>query len=185
MPGYLDITRRSGPGLGAVLICSVFISIYYAPWVVSHLNLPKQSKTAIVLVAIIPPYLVWTIAKQYSDELAKLIAEEKIAEAYVQIKNNQGASRFYVDYDSDLQQELNELDQKFHLEAVNILSSIVLVGLAAVFTVIEFGQFGKLVLFVLIAVVLFGIVVLLWPSYRRLDKILHHAVRVSENNENQ
>lgn len=178
--GYFDVARRSGIGLGVLLILSVFISAYYESTIRSLLGQSEMNQIIVVTVAAIPSLLVWTMARQFNDEVVKFIAGEKVTEAYVRIKYHQGDKRFYVDYDGDLQKALDELDKKFHQEAVNILSGVAIIALGLGVTIIEFSRFGLWSLSVVLGTLLFAGVVLVLPSYRRLNEILEHAVRVAE-----
>lgn len=142
--------------------------------------LPIENGAVIAAVAVIPPFTVWTISKQFNKRLVKLFAEEKVAEAYVQIKFQQGSKEFYNDYDESIKQELDELDEKFHYQLVNVLSGVVIATTVPVLTVIEYAEFGYVGLGVGIGVALIIGYTLGIASYRRMVEILDYSTRVTK-----
>lgn len=174
MSDYIELARKSGVGIGAVFIYSLLVTDYY------RTLLPVDNTTAVAVVAVIPAFVIWTISKQFNKQLVRLIAEEKVAEAYVQIKYHQGSKEFYSEYDSDTQQELNKLDEKFYHQIINILSGIIIAVTIPVLAIIEFAVFGILGIVVSIAVAGAVGYTLGFASYRRMMEILDYSVRVSK-----
>lgn len=174
MANYIQLARKSGVGVGALFIYSFLITNYY------RAVLPVEHSTAVAAVAVIPPFAVWAVSKQFNKQLVRLIAEEKVAEAYVQIKFNQGAKEFYSGYDEDFQQELDDLDEKFHYQVINVLSGVVIASTAPILTLVEFSEFGYLGIAVGVGVsaaVGYG---LGFASYRKMMEILDYSTRVSK-----
>jgi hypothetical protein len=171
---YLRLARKSGVGLGALFIYSFLVTNYY--WTVGSAN----HGAAVAAVAVIPPFTVWTLSKQFNKRLTKLIAEKKVAEAYVQIKYHQGTKEFYNEYDTDLQQELDNLDEKFHYQIINILSGAVIAVTLPVLAAIEFDKFGYAGLGVGIGVALIVGYTLGVASYRKMMEILDYSTRISK-----
>ena len=174
MSNFLRLARKSGVGLGALFLYSFLVTGYY------RTALPIESSAVIAAVAVIPPFTVWTISKQFNRRLVKLFAEEKVAEAYVQIKFQQGSKEFYNDYDEELKQELDELDAKFHYQLINILSGVVIATTTPVLTLIEYAEFGYVGLGVGIGVALIIGYTLGIASYRRMMEILDYSTRVTK-----
>lgn len=174
MSNYFRLARRSGVGLGALFIYSFLITGYYRSL------LPVSSGAIVTAVAAIPPFAVWTVSKQFNKRLVKLIAEEKVAEAYVQIKYHQGSKEFYNEYDEDVKQELDDLDEKFHCQVINILSGTAIAATAPVLALVEYSEFGYLGI-----VVGFGTSVVVGytlgvASYRKIMEILDYSTRVTK-----
>lgn len=174
MSNFLRLARKSGVGLGALFIYSLLVTGYY------RMALPMESSSLIAAIAVIPSFTVWTISKQFNKRLVKLVAEEKVAEAYVQIKFQQGTKDFYNDYDEAVRQELDDLDEKFHYQIINILSGVVIASTAPIFSVIEFGEFGYAGFSVGIGVALIVGYTLGIASYRKMMEILDYSTRVTK-----
>jgi hypothetical protein len=171
---FFRLARKSGVGLGALFIYSLLVTGYY------RMALPMESSSLIAAVAVIPSFTVWTISKQFNKRLVKLVAEEKVAEAYVQIKFQQGTKEFYNDYDEAVRQELDDLDEKFHYQIINILSGVVIASTAPIFSVIEFRKFGYVGFGVGIGVALIVGYTLGIASYRKMMEILDYSTRVTK-----
>lgn len=174
MSNFLRLARKSGVGLGALFIYSFLITGYY------QTTLPIENGAVVAAIAVIPSFMIWTISKQFNKQLVKLFAEEKVAEAYVQIKFQRGSEEFYSDYNENIKQELDELDEKFHYQMVNILSGVVIATTAPILTVIEFAEFGYAGLGVGIGVALIIGYTLGIASYRRMIEILDYSTRVTK-----
>ena len=174
MSNYLRLARRSGVGLGALFIYSFLITNYYRP------ALPISSSASVVAVAVIPPFAVWTVSKQFNKQLVRLIAEEKVAEAYVQIKFHQGSKEFYNEYSEDVRDELDDLDEKFHYQVVNILSGSVIAATIPILAIIEFSNFGYLGVAGSLGMSLVVGYTLGVASYRRMMEILDYSTRISK-----
>lgn len=161
-------------GLGGLYIYSFLIVTYYQDLI------PLDGSAAAVALAIIPPFSVWGISKQFNRRLVKLLAEEKVAEAYVQIKANQGSKEFYNAYSEDLKEEFDDLDELFHTQIINILSGCTITVSALVLGLVEYGKFGlvgvggSVVLSALSAYTL-GV-----ASYRKIIEILDYSTRISK-----
>jgi len=171
---YLRLARRSGVGLGALFLYSFLITNYYRP------ALPINSSAPVVAVAVIPPFAVWTVSKQFNKQLVKVMAEEKVAEAYGQIKCQQGSKEFYNEYSEDVREELNDLDEKFHYQVVNILSGSVIAATAPILAIIEFSDFGYLGVTGGLGVAFVVGYTLGVASYRRMMEILDYSTRISK-----
>jgi len=171
---FLQLARKSGVGLGALFIYSFLVTGYY------QTALSIESGAVIAAVAVIPPFTIWTISKQFNKRLVKLVAEEKVAEAYIQIKFQQGSKEFYNDYNSGIKQELDDLDEKFHYQLINILSGIALAAMIPILAIIEYPEFGYVGLSVGIGVALVVGYTLGITSYRRMMEILDYSTRVTK-----
>jgi hypothetical protein len=171
---FLRLARKSGVGLGALFIYSFLVTGYY------RTALPIERGAVIAAVAVIPSFTVWTISKQFNKRLVKLLAEEKVAEAYVQIKFQQGSKEFYNDYDEGIRQELNDLDEKFHYQIINILSGGAIAVTAPLLMIIEFTEFGYIGLGAGIGVALIVGYTLGIASYRKMMEILDYSTRVTK-----
>lgn len=174
MPSYLQLARRSGTGLGALLLYSFLVTDYY------RATLPVTNGTTVAAVAVVPSFVVWTVAKQFNKRLVKLIAEEKVAEAYIQIKFSQGSKEFYSEYDEGLQQELDNLDEKFHYQVINILSGAVIAVTAPILALVEFATFGYAGIIAGLVVSVAGGYILGVASYRRMMELLDYSTRISK-----
>ena len=171
MSSFLRLARKSGVGLGALFIYSFLVTGYY------RAALPIENGAVIAAVSVLPPFTIWTISKQFNKRLVKLVAEEKVAEAYIQIKFQQGSKEFYSDYDEGVRQELDDLDEKFHYQMVNILSGGVIATTAPVLMFIEFGYIG---LGAGVGVALIVGYTLGIASYRKMMEILDYSTRVTK-----
>lgn len=174
MSNFLRLARKSGVGLGALFIYSFLVTGYY------RTALPIESGAIIAAVAVIPPFAVWTVSKQFNKRLVRLVAEEKVAEAYVQIKFQQGSKEFYNDYDESIRQELDDLDEKFHYQIINILSGGVIAVTVPVLTLIEFGELGYTGLGAGMGVALIVGYTLGIASYRKMMEILDYSTRITK-----
>lgn len=174
MSSYLSLVRKNGVGLGTLFIYSFLMAGYYRE------TLPINQSTAIAALAVIPPFIVLTITKQFNKRLVKLIAEEKVAEAFIQLKVNQGSKEFYNEYDEDVRQELDNLDEKFYYQVVNILSGLVIAVTAPVLSIVEFAEFGYVGLVGSLGVALVVGYTLGVASYRRMMEILDYSTRISK-----
>jgi len=94
-------------GLGALYFVSLLITRYY----LDASTLDRSISAG--LIAVIPPFLVWGTTKQFYKKWTKIFATEKVAEAFVRIKFHQGSKRFYNEYNDGVQEELDDLDEKF------------------------------------------------------------------------
>lgn len=174
MSNFLRLARKSGVGLGALFIYSFLVTGYY------RTALPIKNGPAIAAVAVVLPFTIWMISKQFNKRLVKLFAEEKVAEAYVQIKFQQGSKEFYNDYDEGTKQELDDLDEKFHYQLINILSGVVIATTAPVLTIIEYAEFGYAGVGVGIGVAIIVGYTLGIASYRKMMEILDYSTRVTK-----
>jgi hypothetical protein len=171
---YLRLAKRSGIGLGALFLYSFLITSYYQS------ILPIDSGASVAAVAVIAPFIVWTASKQFNKQLVKLIAEEKVAEAYIQIKFHQGSKEFYNEYSEDIREELDNLDKKFHYQVVNILSGTVIATTAPILAIIEFAKFGYFGVVFGLGVSLVVGYALGVASYRKIIEILDYSTRISK-----
>lgn len=161
-------------GLGALFLYSFLVTGYY------RAVLPLDNSASVVAVAVIPPFTIWTVSKQFNKRLVKLIAEEKVAESYVQIKFYQGSEEFYREYDEDVREALDDMDEKFHHQIVNILSGTFIALTAPLLAIIEFSEFGYVGVAGGLGISLAVGYVLGVASYRRIKEILDYSVRASK-----
>jgi hypothetical protein len=174
VPSIDAVRQKGGVGIGALYILSLLIAGYYLD--ASTVNRSVSAG----IIAIIPPFVVWGAAKQFHKKWAKIFATEKVAEAFLRIKFHQGSKRFYNEYSDEVQQELDELDEKFFIQIVNILSGIVITTTIPVFAIIEFSEFGYTGVIIglgLAAVTAYGLGV---ASYKKMNEVLEYSTQIAK-----
>jgi hypothetical protein len=174
VPSLEQIKQKGGVGLGALYLVSLLIAGYY----LDASTFDRSVSAGII--AVIPPFMVWGAAKQFYKKWPKIFATEKVAEAFVRIKFHQGSKRFYNKYSDEVQEELDDLDEKFFNQIVNILSGIVITAAIPVFAVLKFGEFGYTGIvagFGLAAVFGYGLSI---ASYRKMNEVLEYSTQVAK-----
>lgn len=174
MSNFAPVIEKNGVGLGALYITSLLITGYY-------LDFFSLRRSFIVgVIALVPPFVVWAVSKQFNKKLVRLLATEKVAEVFVRIKFHQGSKRFFNEYDDEIQEGLNDLDEKFHNQVVNFLSGAVITVALVMFAVVELPELGYLGAAGLLAVSAATAYVLGVASFRKMNELLEYSVQVSK-----
>lgn len=139
-----------------------------------------ETSLSVGVIAAIPPFTVWVISKQFFKEIGKILVPEKTAEAFIRIKFNQGSKRFYDEYDSDYQEYLNDLDEKFFVHILNVLSGVVTAVFLLIFSLLEYSQYGYLGVLAALGLAACTVYALSIVSYKRMHELIEYSVQRSK-----
>lgn len=174
---YYSIIRENGPALGILAIFTFSVTYFVG---IPRWDIAQNQTVIASLVAFAVVGIVLLFSTNFNDQLMRLFAERRIAEAYVQIKLNQGAEKeFYTDYDKETREAIDDLDERGHQAIVSILSALLIALTILGIGILEYGIVG------LIAGLIAALVVLAmigYPAYTTLHDAIDFAVRESKSN---
>lgn len=113
----LNQIQQSGWGALFLFIYSAGI-LYFASY--------ELSRIIHLIVAALPALVLILLSVIYNDELMDFFAGDAIDESFAKIDERTGEDGFYYDSDQDIQDSINEMDEKAHQHLVSILSGLVI-----------------------------------------------------------
>lgn len=157
-------------GWGAVFLFLYGVGVFYQLF-------PELNSVFIMVAAAVPAIFVIYLSIVFNDELMELLAGETIRRTLGEIKQQTGEDEFYWAADGDIQERIDEMDQKAHQQAVTILTGGIIGLSLPVFLWQEFGLRG--VLAGSAGALLVGYL-LSYRAYRQLQEIIKSSVKPYE-----
>lgn len=177
---YLSLLQDKGLGPPILAITSFFATFYLNPNYWLYTEHPVVFATGVATGAVL---LLFTIAIILNDHILRLLAEEELSSAYIQIKMKQGPDKaFYTDYDNTTRTALDEMDEQTHKAVLAILTGALI---AITIPAISVHKHGANSLIFAIPLASLPLLTISYPFYTRLHRAIDYAVRdTTSNHEN-
>ncbi|MXR52392.1 hypothetical protein GRX03_12355 [Halovenus sp. WSH3] len=172
------LNRILDSGWGALFLYLYSATVLYVLQMQSILLI--QSERFIVLIAaVIPPAVVVFLATVFNDALMEVFAGEVIEETFNTIDGRTGSDEFYWDADSEIQNSIDEMDQKAHKHLVTVLSGLLIAVSLPFVSYLFLGIVGTLLSIVgaILVIYLFS-----YRSYRDLRQVVKSSMKLYETN---
>lgn len=174
---YLSLLQEKGIGPPTLAIYAFFATFYANPTHWLYNQHPVVVATGIATAAVLILFLLSFI---FNDPLMRLLAEDDLASAYIQIKLEQGPDKeFYTEYNADAKAAIDDMDDRTQEAVLAILSGILI---AVSVLPIGFYKQGLTGLGVAGLVAVLPLAAISYPFYVRLHSAIDYAVREANSN---
>lgn len=172
--GMSALDRVMESGLGALFLYLYSAGVLYWLQLESVLAF-ESSRFMILIAAVVPPAIVVFLATVFNDGLMEILAGDAIEESFREINSSTGEDEFYWDAETEIQDSIDEMDEKAHKHLVTVLSGAVIAFTLPVLIYVFLGLFEALqsVTGALLIIYLFC-----YRSYRDLQQVVKSSVKV-------
>lgn len=177
---YIALLQEKGLGPPILAVYAFFTTLYLSPQHWLYNEYPLAVAGGIAPLAVL---CLLVIATVFNDSLMRLLAEETMAETYIQLKLVQGAEKeFYTEYDQETKSIIDDMDERVHKAILTILTGLLISFSVVIISFLKHGT-SRFPLVILAALLPLGM--LSYPYYQRLHEVIEFAAReATSNNEN-